>query len=109
VSLPCEAAARCILPTFRSYVAKDLVEKYDFTQTEVAEKLGTTQAAISQYLHSKRGHRGMEEYAGFLPKIVFAAKETSKHLAMAETGPDEVMTRFCKLCLSLREEVKMLK
>jgi len=109
VHLPCEVAAKFILPVFRSYVAKDLVEKYSFTQLEVAEKLGITQAAISQYLHSKRGHKGRREFDVFLPMIQSAAGETARNIAAEKTDVDEVMTRFCKLCLLLREEGRMLK
>jgi len=47
---PCEIVVRYILPLFRSTVAKTLVEKYKFTQGGATEKLGTTQAAISQYI-----------------------------------------------------------
>lgn len=60
---PCESFGRYALPKFRLLVAKELIEKYGFTQTEAARKLGITQAAISQYLHSKRGYRGIPKLA----------------------------------------------
>ena len=67
--LACEVVARYILPIFRSLIAKDLIEKYNFTQVEAAEKLGTTQAAISQYLHSKRGYKGLEQFEPFYQRF----------------------------------------
>ena len=106
--MACEVVARYILPIFRSLVAKDLIEKYNFTQVEAAEKLGTTQAAISQYLHSKRGYKGLEEFELFLPKIQSAASETAKGIATRKMNADEVVLNFCKLCELLREKGKIL-
>jgi predicted transcriptional regulator len=103
--LPCEAVARYILPFFRSCVAKELVEKYNFTQMGAAEKLGTTQAAISQYLHSKRGHKGIEQFEATLPMVQSVADETAKRIASGKID-EEVMVSFCKLCVSLREGMR---
>ena len=72
---PCEVVGRFVLPIFRSLIAKELIEKYSFTQVEAAEKLGTTQAAISQYIHSKRGMKGIAHFEEGLPKIQAAANE----------------------------------
>ncbi|MEM2965146.1 MAG: helix-turn-helix domain-containing protein [Candidatus Bathyarchaeia archaeon] len=105
----CQAVARYILPLFRSFVAKELVEKYNFTQIEAAEKLGTTQAAISQYLHSKRGQINIKKLKGVLPFIQNAACETAKEIATERKGVEEVMANFCNLCTLLRKEGKTLR
>ena len=101
--LPCETVARYILPIFRSYVAKELIEKYEFTQVAAAQKLGTTQAAISQYIHSKRGYKGAGEFEVILPKVQSVASETAELIAAERLDTDDVMLSFCKLCASLRE------
>ena len=103
---PCEIATRYFLPMFRSLVAKDLIEKYDYTQIEVAEKLGTTQAAISQYLHSKRGYKGTEQFEAIFSRIRSAASDTAKRLAVEEIDSAEVTVIFCGLCRILREDAK---
>lgn len=103
MQLPCETVARYVLPAFRSYVAKELIQKYELTQVEAAQRLGTTQAAISQYIHSKRGYRGKEEFEAILPRVQAVAIETAQLIAAEEIGTDEVMLSFCKLCASLRE------
>ena len=103
MSLPCERMAKYILPIFRSYVARALVEEYSFTQIKAAEKLGTTQAAVSQYLHSKRGDKGNEKYEEAMPMIRSAAKGTAKQIATKNVDSDGVIINFCKLCTSLRE------
>jgi len=103
----CEVVARYVLPVFRSTVAKELIEKYAFTQVQAAEKLGTTQAAISQYIHSKRGYKRIEQFEDILPQIQSAASETAKRITTGKMGTEEVMSDFCKLCLSLREKGKI--
>ncbi len=102
---PCEAVGRYILPIFRSLVAKELIEKYSFTQIEAAKRLGTTQAAISQYIHSKRGRKDAK-FEGILPRIRVVAKEVAKDIATRETGAEDVMLNFCRLCASLQEKAK---
>ena len=99
---PCESIARYVLPVFRSLVAKELVEKYGFTQVEAAKKLGTTQAAISQYLHSKRGFGGANHLKKTLPKIHKSASEIAKRIVTEGMSPDEFMSSFCNLCKNLQ-------
>jgi len=105
--LPCESVARYLIPIFRSLVAKELIQKYNFTQGEAAEKLGTTQAAISQYIHSKRGYKGIEQFNESLPAIQTLANETAKGIATKKMKADKVISSLCKLCKSLREERKI--
>ena len=101
---PCETIGRYVLPIFRSLVAKELIERYNFTQLEAAKKLGTTQAAISQYIHSKRGHKGLSGFEQILPLIKAAACETAEGIAKGRMSSDEVMSNFCRLCASMREK-----
>lgn len=102
----CEVVGRFVLPIFRSLVAKELIEKYNFTQVEAAEKLGTTQAAISQYIHSKRGFKNIGQFEGILPTIESAAEEIARGIATGKMNADEVVLSFCKMCSSLQQEVK---
>jgi len=103
----CEIIAKYILPVFRSLVAKELIEKYNFTQVAAAEKLGTTQAAISQYIHSKRGHKSIEQFGDLMDDIRSVAIEAAKSIATREIDSDEVMAKFCELCTKLRKEKKI--
>jgi predicted transcriptional regulator len=94
----CEIIGKYVLPIFRSMLAKELVQKYHFSQTEAAKKLGTTQAAVSQYLSSKRAYKGMEHVEQYLPKIREMATETAQKLVNREIGSQDVTFDFCKLC-----------
>ncbi len=102
----CEIIGKYALPIFRSMVAKELVQKYNLTQTEAAKKLGTTQAAISQYLSSKRAFKGVEHIEQFLPQIEVMATETAQEIVTKKIAADKVTVNFCKLCTTFckREE-----
>jgi predicted transcriptional regulator len=96
----CETVGKQVLPVFRSLVAKELVKTYKLTQVDAAQKLGTTQAAISQYINSKRAFKGTEEFGDILPKLQAMARKTAKRLSKNEIGPEEVVADFCKICPS---------
>ncbi|MCX6742260.1 MAG: hypothetical protein NTX24_03750 [Candidatus Pacearchaeota archaeon] len=53
-SLPQEIEVWYIIPAIRRELAKSFIKKYKIKQNKVAELLGTTEAAISQYMHRKR-------------------------------------------------------
>ena len=107
MSVSCESIARFLLPLYRAFTAKELVEKHKFTQVEAAKKLGTTQAAISQYMTSKRGHKGIPNYEEVVPSIQNAAIEVAKRIATTEMSPEEFSASFCDLCMELRKKKKI--
>jgi predicted transcriptional regulator len=92
-----------ILPAIRSLIAKELIERYGYSQMIVAEKLGTTQAAISHYLRSKRGEERMEQLER-IPIIRATVGEIAKGLAEGEMKGSEAMNCFCDLCKILRTQ-----
>ena len=98
---PCEEIVQEFLPTFRSLIAKELIDRYNFSQVEVAEKLGTTQAAVSQYLSSKRGQKNSSKVKS-MTKIKTVASEVAKDKAENDLEEFDITSSFCKLCLELR-------
>ena len=98
MSARCESIGKFVLPVFRSFVAKELINTYHLTQVEAAKKLKTTQAAVSQYMNSKRAIKGIEQFNEVLPRIQDEARKTAKQLANQQTTWDEVTLDFCKLC-----------
>jgi len=101
MSARCETIGKYVLPVFRSLVAKELVNTHHLTQVEAAQRLGTTQAAISQYVNSKRAIRRTEQFGSIRPKIQAMASIVAKRLANKEIVWDEVTVTFCQLCSSL--------
>ena len=53
----CEIIVQMILPGIRALVAKELMETHGLTQEQTADKLGVSQAAVSQYRRELRGSR----------------------------------------------------
>jgi len=98
---PCEPVVKLVLPAFRSLIAKDLIEKYNFSQVATAKKLGTTQAAISYYLYSKRGEKRMKELEA-MPSVRSVAGQVASSIATQSLSPFEAMLKFCELCKALR-------
>jgi predicted transcriptional regulator len=107
MSFSCESVARHVLPLYRAYVAKELVEKYGYTQVNAAKKLGTTQPAISQYLSSKRGRKKIANYDEIVPLVQKASAKVAKRMATAAMSRDEFNGSFCDLCKELQRTKKI--
>jgi predicted transcriptional regulator len=105
MSLPCESIGRRLLPFFRAHVAKELIEKHGFTQVETAKRLGTTQAAISQYLRLKRGIKDLEQFKDLLPMIQSAASEVANEIALGRIDSEGIALKFCEICLSVQKKI----
>lgn len=99
----CETVGKYVLPVFRSLVAKELVNSHNLTQIEAAQKLGTTQAAISQYLNSKRAIVGAKQFGDALPRIKSLAEKTAQRLAKGGVTWNQVVLDFCLLCSTLSD------
>lgn len=99
---PCETVVRFVLPAFRSLVAKELVEKYDFSQVDVAKKLGTTQAAISQYISSKRGRKQLKQLESLAP-VKSVVSQVASGIASSQLETVDTIGIFCSLCEALRK------
>jgi predicted transcriptional regulator len=102
----CEMIGKYVLPVFRSMLAKELVQNYHLSQTEAAKELGTSQAAISQYLSSKRAYKGIEHVEPFMPKIRQMAHETARKLINKEMAAGDITPGFCTLCATFCRKEK---
>jgi uncharacterized protein len=95
MKLPCETAIWYTLPQIRADLARELV-KGGMSQKAVAEKLGLTPAAVSQYLHKKRGN-STRMPAGYGGLISDAAQRLR---TAADSGA--VQEILCKCCTGSR-------
>lgn len=48
--MPCETLINRLLPGIRSYVARNLYEKHNFNQIDIASVLDVSQPTVSKYL-----------------------------------------------------------
>lgn len=104
MSFQCEIVAQHVLPTLRALIAKELVKNHHLSQTKAARKLGTTQAAISQYLSSKRRGKFTEQLETD-PTIQTLVKELAEKIATTETN---IPLSICTHCKTLKEKATTL-
>jgi predicted transcriptional regulator len=57
-------ATKLIVPAARSIIAKELNEKYEMTEQEIANYLDVAQAAVSKYLKGRYSNEIMKIEAG---------------------------------------------
>ncbi|MCF7889892.1 XRE family transcriptional regulator [Candidatus Bipolaricaulota bacterium] len=97
---PCEVALWHVLPCIRACLARELVEK-DLTQQRVADILGITQAAVSQYIGKKRGN--------------FRTKDNTAYKMIEELAEDlekdavnDLSKRICQICSQVQQSPQLL-
>ncbi len=96
--IPCEVAAKSVIPALRAMVARQLTEEYGMKQELVAKRLGVTQAAVSKYIHQVRGEAVELESAEEVHKI---SREIAETLSR-ETNAIEVSQKFCQASTDIR-------
>lgn len=57
MKLFCETIFDDTLPAVRAIITNEMIQTYGLNQFEIAERLGVTQPAVSQYLNGLRGKR----------------------------------------------------
>ena len=97
----CETVAKEIIPAVRSMVAKELVERHKLTQKQAADKLGISQAAVSQYSRNLRGSKiDLLENDEFIKNEV----ELIANQLISEESPDFDVINACKICKEIRKK-----
>lgn len=93
---PCELVVWYVLPSIRSELAKELIER-GINQKEVSKRLGMTEAAVSQYVKGKRGTK---------LELGKRAKESIGRLAQAmiEGKDSNMITEVCRICGSVKAD-----
>ncbi len=103
---PCELVVGKILPTLRASVVKELSGKHGMKQSEIAKRLGITQASVSQYLSATRA--GNTKLIESFPQISTYAQEISKRIMAGETKY-EWYGVLCKACRDIRDNEEFCK
>ena len=97
-----EVVVQDILPAVRALVAKELTGKHKLTQQKAAEKLGVTQAAVSQYSRELRGWRGK-----LIPedgKIMNEVKVLASVVAEKKLNAPESIEQLSEICKMVRDK-----
>jgi predicted transcriptional regulator len=96
-----EVVVQDILPAVRALVAKQLVERHKLTQQAAAEKIGVTQAAVSQYSRELRGWK-----VGFLSKdqdIMSEISSLSDTVAQSGLHSKDALKQLSSVCKLVKE------
>ena len=99
--LPCEFAVKSIVPAFRALVARELIESYNLKQEDIANLLGVTQPAISQYARNIRGK--ILDLDG-VERIRIIAKDLAFDLVNNSLSLKHINQKYCEACRTAREK-----
>jgi predicted transcriptional regulator len=96
--IPCEVAIKYFIPATRASIAKILANKYNFSQLEIALKLGITQAAVSKYLNGKYSNEIKRlENKKFLKSLSLNLANSIAKQKEAKIEFTKEVCRFCKI------------
>ena len=85
---PCEIIVWDILPCIRRDLAKNMIE-FGLNETEIADKIGVTTSAVSQYLSNKRGTSTSFDHD---------IQEEIKKSAQKIMGGENEIKEICRIC-----------
>jgi predicted transcriptional regulator len=100
VIIPCEIAAKSVVPALKALMAKELVERRGLKQEQVAEALGISQSAVSKYKSQVRGHAvkidNMEEVQPLVNSLVDLVVDGNFERM-------DFLRFFCQACMTIRK------
>jgi predicted transcriptional regulator len=104
--IPCEIAAKSVVPAIKAMMAKELVEIHGLKQSQVAEILGISQSAVSKYTRQVRGHAieidSIEEIQPIINRMIeLLTKENYQR--------GEFLRLFCRTCIIIRKKGLMCR
>jgi len=92
-----------ILPSMRSLLAWKLIHVYKLNQLDVAERLGVSQPAVSQYLKGIRGRNvKMIEKSDVIVRMI---DELAHELAIRKIDEYEFQRKVCEICRNVRKTI----
>ena len=91
-TMPQEIEVRYILPAIRRELARIFIELHKFSQKEAANMLGLTEAAVSQYRHSKRAKEVV-----FTKPIVDELEESAKRIMNAKNTKQKLIGEMYRI------------
>lgn len=96
---PCEIIVWTVLPCIRKKLAENLLNK-GLSQKEIAEKIGVSNAAISQYISDKRGGNVQLD-----DEIVNEIEKSANAILNGE----DVVKEICRICKIIKEKMDIME
>lgn len=104
--IPCEVAVKCILPSVRAMLAKELMTTHGLKQEEAAKRLGVSQPAISLYTRKIRG-KSIDIEAD--PDVTRLIRNLATTLAKDNLSHKDFIPKFCEICRTARAKGLLCK
>ena len=99
--LPCEVGVKTVLPAVRAVMARNLLQKHEMKEEQVAEILGLSQSAISRYSKKNRGNIITIEDESEVQILI----DQMIDLLLCESQKTmEILGLFCETCKTIREK-----
>lgn len=98
---PCEVVVQFILPTLRAELAKMLMNEYGMSRGKVADALGISRSAVSQYLMDKRGI-GVD-----LSPPIYGLLKNLAEMMSSKMDRDMITRAFCEMCKEIQRKGSM--
>lgn len=95
---PCEIVVWYVIPTIRSELAKELLNR-GMKQKEISILLDITQPAVSQYISDKRG-QGIK----FNEETQSLIREFAKGLAEGKLTQKDIIPHICEICKKVKTD-----
>jgi predicted transcriptional regulator len=103
----CELVSGMVLPSIRAWIAREAIKKFKMKQKDVANCLGVTNSAVSQYMKEKRADIGVGKKE--LKQIKPLITEIANKMASKQLTDFEMMKLMCRICFSLRASLILCK
>lgn len=94
---PCEMIVWSVVPVIKKEFAKMLVNEFNCNQKQAAEKLDTTEAAVSRYLSGKRGVLEITD-----KEILDEIRKSSA--AISKNNGANTVQEVCRICKLIRKK-----
>jgi len=91
-SMPQEIEVRYILPAIRRELANLLINEHKLSQKEAANILGLTEAAISQYRHSKRAKEVV-----FSDNVVAEIRKSAEKILSEKNSKQRILSEIYRI------------
>ena len=91
-TMPQEIEVRYILPAIRRELARIFIQEHKLNQKEAAKILGLTEAAVSQYQHSKRAKEVV-----FSDNVVDELRSSAKKILADKTNKQRLIAEMYRV------------
>jgi predicted transcriptional regulator len=106
VLAPCEVAVKCLLPSVRAMLAKELMVRHNLRQAEAAQLLGVSQPAVSLYYRKRRGRAIELQDDNDIAKLI---DDLADSLSAGNVSHRDFVSMFCRICKTTRAKQLLCK